>query len=44
MIELLDDTDKDETHEGGGVKNSKQRRKKATIEIDNDSDSEPESD
>jgi hypothetical protein len=44
MIELLDDTDKDETHEGGGVKNSKQHRKKATIEIDNDSDSEPESD
>ena len=44
MIELMDDADEDETHEGGGVKNSKQRRKKATIEIDDDSDSELDSD
>ena len=44
MIELMDDTDEDETHKGGGVKNSKQRRKKATIEIDDDSDSELDSD
>jgi hypothetical protein len=45
MIELLEDTDEDKTHEGGRVKNSKQECwKKATIEIDDDSDSEPDSD